>query len=54
MVGWQHGLDRREFEQTLVVSDGRGGLACCGPRGHKESDTTEQLNKYNDKIWSLD
>ena len=26
------------------VGDGQGGLACCGPRGHNESDTTEQLN----------
>ena len=23
----------------------QGGLACCSPWGHKESDTTEQLNK---------
>ena len=22
----------------------QGGLVCCGPWGHKESDTTEQLN----------
>ena len=22
----------------------QGGLACCSPWGHKESDTTEQLN----------
>ena len=26
------------------VSDGQGGLACCGSWGHKELDTTEQLN----------
>ena len=26
------------------VGDGQGGLACCGPWGHKELDTTEQLN----------
>ena len=26
------------------VGDGQGGLACCNPWGHKESDTTEQLN----------
>ena len=26
------------------VGDGQGGLACCGPRGHEESDTTEQVN----------
>ena len=28
--------------QELVMD--RGSLACCSPRGHKESDTTEQLN----------
>ena len=28
----------------LGVGDGHGGLACCGSWGHKESDTTEQLN----------
>ena len=26
----------------LGVGDGQGGLACCGPRGRKESDTTER------------
>ena len=26
------------------LSDGQGGLACCGSWGHKESDTTEGLN----------
>ena len=24
--------------------DGQGSLACCSPRSHKESDTTERLN----------
>ena len=24
----------------------REGLACCSPWGHKESDTTEQLNNF--------
>ena len=33
-----------EFEKTLGVGDGQGGLACCSPSGHKESDMTEQLN----------
>ena len=28
----------------LGVGDGQGGLACCNSWGHKESDTTEQLN----------
>ena len=44
MAGWHHRLDGREFEQTLGVGDGQGGLACCGSWGRKESDTTEQLN----------
>ena len=26
------------------TGDGQGGLACCSPWGHEESDTTEQLN----------
>jgi len=29
---------------TPGVGDGQGGLACCSPWGHKESDTAEQLN----------
>ena len=28
----------------LGVGDEQGGLACCSPWGHKESDTTERLN----------
>ena len=32
------------FEQAPGVGDGQGGLACCSPWGHKESDTIEQLN----------
>ena len=44
MVGWHHQLNGHEFEQALGVGDGQGGLACCSPRGHKESDTTKQLN----------
>ena len=27
-----------------LVGDKQGGLACCDSWGHKESDTTEQLN----------
>ena len=44
MVGWHHRLNDHEFEQALGVGDGQGSLACCSPCGHKESDTTEQLN----------
>ena len=44
MVGWHHRLHGHEFEQAPGVGDGQGGLECCSSRGHKESDTTEQLN----------
>ena len=44
MVGWCHRLNGHEFESTLGVGDGQGGLACCSPWGHKESDMTEWLN----------
>ena len=44
MVGWHHWLNGHEFEWTPGVCDGQGGLACCDSGGHKESDTTEQLN----------
>ena len=44
MVGWHHQLDGHEFEHTLGVGDGQGGLACCDSWGRKESDTTERLN----------
>ena len=44
MAGWHHRLDGQECEWTPGVGDGQGGLACCGPWGRKESDTTERLN----------
>ena len=50
MVGWHHQLDGHEFEKTAGVSDGHGGLVCCSPWGHKESDITEQLNWTEWKI----
>ena len=28
----------------LEIGEGQGGLACCSPWGHKESDTIERLN----------
>ena len=46
MVGWHYQLSGHEFEQTLGVGDGQGGLACCSPWGRKESDVTEWLNWY--------
>ena len=47
MVGWPHGLNGHEFEQTLGDGEGQGSLACYGPWGCKESDMTEQLNNKN-------
>ena len=44
MAGWHHWLDGHEFGWTPGVGDGQGGLACYNSWGHKESDTTEQLN----------
>ena len=44
MAGWHHQLNGHEFEQAPGVGDGQGVLVCCSPWGHKESDTTEQLN----------
>ena len=44
MVVWHHRLNGHEFEQTLGDSEGQGSLACCSPRGRRESDTTERLN----------
>ena len=34
------------------AGDGQGGLACCDSWGHKESDTTEQLN-WTELNWSI-
>ena len=44
MVGWHHRPHGHEFEQALGVGDGWGSLVCCSPWGHKELDTTGQLN----------
>ena len=50
MAGWHHRLDGQEFEWTLGVGVGQGGLACCNSWGRKESDTTELLN-WTELIW---
>ena len=49
MVGWHHQLDRHEPKQASGDGEGQGSLACCSPRGHKELETTEQLNNNNNK-----
>ena len=44
VAGWHHQLNGHELEQTPGNSKGQGSLVCYSPWGHKESDTTEQLN----------
>ena len=54
MVGWHHPLNGHVFGWTLGVSDGQGGLACCGSWGRRESDKTERLNwtePYEGVLW---
>ena len=53
--GWYHRLDGHEFEQALGVGDGQGSLACCSPRGRKESDMTDwtELNLVSPEIFII-
>ena len=44
MVGWHHWFSGHEFVHTPGDVEGKGGLVCCSPWGHKESNTTEWLN----------
>ena len=48
MVGWHHGFNGHEFEQTLGDGEEQGSLVCCSPWGHKKFDMTEHLkdNKF--------
>ena len=65
MVGWHQWFSGHDSEQALGVGDGQGGLVCCSPWGHEESDTTEWLkwtelsqsygfSNSNVWIWELD
>ena len=40
MAGWHHQCNGHELGQTSGDGEGQGGLACCSPLGHKESDMT--------------
>ena len=35
MVGWHHRFSGHESEQAPGHGEGQGGLACCGPWGHR-------------------
>ena len=54
MVGWHHRLNGHGFGWTPGVGDGQGGLACCGPWGHRELDTTERLNNNSEEAEAAD
>ena len=41
MVGWHHGFNGHDVEQTPGNGEGQGSLACFSPWGCKKSDTTE-------------
>ena len=46
---WLDGLtDSMDMSLSkLQEIEGQGSLVCCSPWGHKELDTTEQLNNHN-------
>ena len=60
---WLDGItDSMDFEQAPGDGEGQRSLVCCSPWGHKELDTTEQLNDnqfsdlqtfYQRVIWSF-
>ena len=50
MDRWHHWLSGHEFEQTCGDSKGQGSVMCCSSWGHKELDTTQQLNNNSNFI----
>ena len=47
---WPHRLNGHEFEQDPGDGEGQGSLVRCSPWGHKELDTTEQLDNNNNNL----
>ena len=47
MAGWHHWLDGHEFEWTLGVDDGQGGLACCDSWGSQSRTWLSNLTELN-------
>ena len=53
MVGWHHQLNGHGLGKTPATGDRQGGLACCSSCGHKELETTEQLNSTELRLFYL-
>ena len=53
MAGWHHCGNEHKLGQTLGDGEGQGGLACCSPWGHKESDMAGLLNSSNNDMVSV-
>ena len=51
MVGWHYRLNGHKFDQAPGYVEGQGGLLCCNPWGHKESDMSEWLNNNISSIY---
>ena len=47
MVGWHQQFNGHDFEQTPGDGEGQESLVCFNLWGHKELDTTEQLNNQD-------
>ena len=47
MAGRHQQGTENELEQTLEDGEGKGCLECCSTWGHKELDTTGELNNTN-------
>ena len=52
MARWHHQCNRHELGQTPGDDEGQRGLACCSPRGCKESDIPGRLNNNNNNMMS--
>ena len=53
MAGGHHWLDGHDFEWTLGVGDGQGGLVCCDSWGCKESARLSYWTELNwTPLWS--
>ena len=50
MVGWHDWLNGHEFEWTLGVGDGQGGLACCSPWVTKSWTQLSNWTKLNSNV----